>query len=400
MGIFKFFERKKSVAHNQLMDLLNLGQVSAEKMSEATYFACMKILSESVGKLSLKLLKSTEDGGVIRCHSHKLYSVVGVRPNKYIPASLFWSSVEMNRNHHGNAYVWIMGYGDKKSLWLLPSEKVQIYIDNKNLWGQRNAIWYIYYDEKSGVKHTISADSILHFRTSTTFDGISGAAVRTILQSTVDGALTSQDMINKAYKNGFNGKAVLQYSGDISDENAKKYAKIMDKNINSSELKSIIPVALGSTITPISTKFADNEVLGLKKFTALQIAAAFGIKPNQINDYEKSSYASAEAQNLAFYVDTLLFILKHYEEEMTSKLLTDFEIESGMHFKFNVATILRADLKTQIESLHKAVQGGIKTPNEARSMLDLNSIEGGDVLICNGNMMPVKMAGEQFKKGG
>ena len=62
--------------------------------------------------------------------------------------------------------------------------------------------------------------------------------------------------------------------------------------------------------------------------------------------------------------------------------------------------ILRADLKTQIESLNTAIQGGIKTPNEARSMLDLPSVDGGDTLLCNGNMMPVKMAGDQFGKGG
>ena len=48
----------------------------------------------------------------------------------------------------------------------------------------------------------------------------------------------------------------------------------------------------------------------------MQIASAFGIKPVQINDYSKSSYASSENQNLAFLVDTLLFILKQYEEEL------------------------------------------------------------------------------------
>ncbi|MEG1519912.1 MAG: phage portal protein, partial [Clostridia bacterium] len=103
---------------------------------------------------------------------------------------------------------------------------------------------------------------------------------------------------------------------------------------------------------------------------------------------------------LAFYVDTLLYILKQYEEELGNKLLSVDELADGYFFKFNVNVILRADLKTQIESLNTAVQGGIKTPNEARSMLDLPSVVGGDVLICNGNMMPVAMAGKQFNKGG
>ena len=66
-----------------------------------------------------------------------------------------------------------------------------------------------------------------------------------------------------------------------------------------------------------------------------KIAAAFGIKPNQINDYEKSSYANSEMQQLSFYVDTELFILKQYEEELNYKLLTDSEIKEGYFFKFN-----------------------------------------------------------------
>ena len=97
---------------------------------------------------------------------------------------------------------------------------------------------------------------------------------------------------------------------------------------------------LGATLTPLNTKFTDNQFLELKQYSALQIASAFGIKPYQIGDYTKSSYASAEAQQLSFYVDTLLYILKQYEEELTYKLLSRKECTNGLHFKFNVAVIL------------------------------------------------------------
>ena len=138
----------------------------------------------------------------------------------------------------------------------------------------------------------------------------------------------------------------------------------------------------------------------LKKYSALQIAAAFGIKPNQINDYEKSSYASSEAQQLAFYVDTLLYIIKQYEEEICNKLLSDEEIANGYYAKFNISVILRADSEKQTQSLKEAVQGSLRTPNEARAMLDLPARPGGDVLLCNGSMMPVQMAGQQYSREG
>ncbi|MFI3202408.1 MAG: phage portal protein, partial [Eubacteriales bacterium] len=133
-------------------------------------------------------------------------------------------------------------------------------------------------------------------------------------------------------------------------------------------------------------------------YSALQIAAAFGIKPSQIGDYEKSSYASAEAQQLSFYVDTLLYIVKQYEEEITYKLFSEKEITAGISVKFNVAVILRADLETQIKTLSTAVANFIYTPNEARALLDLENKEGGDRLLGNGASIPVELTGIQYMK--
>jgi hypothetical protein len=99
---------------------------------------------------------------------------------------------------------------------------------------------------------------------------------------------------------------------------------------------------------------------------------------------------------LSFYVDTLLYIIKQYEEELSYKLLSPREISQGYHFKFNVAVILRADLATQIDTLSKGVSNFIYTPNEARAMLDLEAKPGGDKLLGNGASIPVEYAGTQY----
>jgi HK97 family phage portal protein len=163
-------------------------------------------------------------------------------------------------------------------------------------------------------------------------------------------------------------------------------------------VENIIPIPLGFSLTPLNVKLADNQFVEVKQYTALQIASAFGIKPYQIGDYTKSSYASAEAQQLSFYVDTLLYIIKQYEEELSEKLLTPEEINDGYHFKFNVAVILRADLATQINTLSTGVANFIYTPNEARALLDLEAKEGGDRLLGNGASIPVELTGTQYKK--
>lgn len=118
--------------NDQLASLINfLGLQDTEKseLSEATYFACLKVLSETLGKLPLKLLKHNDNNGVKACREHPLYKVLNERHNKYMTATTFWSTVEYNRNHYGNAYVLIKTTKTKEkintSLWILPSEDVR-----------------------------------------------------------------------------------------------------------------------------------------------------------------------------------------------------------------------------------------------------------------------------------
>ena len=388
----------KDTAMQQLIDFLGLHDTKEKALSEATYFACLKVLSESVGKLPLKLLQHNEDGGVVTARGHPLYFALHDRPNPYMTSTTFWSTMEQNRNHHGDAYAWIKGAGKKTSLWILPSEDVEIWYDDKKILSDVPDIYYIY--SHGGKLYKFSSEQIIHLKTSSSFDGIKGIPVREQLKSTISGKKKKKKMLNQMYKSGFTAKAVVQYTADLSGENLRKFKeKIEDfagSDLDDKEVKNIIPIPVGTTLTPLNVKLADSQFIDIKKYSALQIASAFGIKPNQIGDYEKSSYASAEAQQLSFYVDTLLYILKQYEEELNYKLLSREEIDNGYYFKFNVAVILRADLKTQIETLSQAVSNFIYTPNEARALLDKPAKPGGDRLLGNGASIPVELAGTQY----
>ncbi|MBS4191752.1 phage portal protein [Bacillus sp. FJAT-49705] len=406
----KLFSWVKRIFKNETVDMNNpkllewLGidpNTPKDALSESTYFACLKILSESIGKLPLHMLKKT-DKGIVTSDKESLYSLLKLRPNPYMTSSTFWATAEMNRNHYGNAYVWKRYKGPEiKDLWIMPSEDVTLVIDDAGILGKADKIWYRYTDKKTGKVHIFNHDEVLHFKTSTTFDGITGVPVREILKNNVEGALESQKFMNNLYKTGLTGKAILEYTGDLDSTAKERLVKGFEEFANGSKnAGKIIPVPLGMKLVPLNIKLTDSQFFELKKYSALQIAAAFGIKPNQINDYEKSSYASAEAQNLAFYVDTLLFPLKHYEEEITYKTLSSELIKQGYFWRFNVNVILRADIKSQMEALAKGVNNGIYSANEARGYLDLPSKEGGDTLMVNGNYIPITEVGSQYKKGG
>jgi HK97 family phage portal protein len=404
--INRFFRRwltkrantRRTIELNNLYQFLGIDRDEVNELSEATYFNCMKVLSEAIGKLPLKLLRYNENQGVETARNHPLYYVLHDRPNPYMTASTFWSTVEYNRNHYGNAYVWIKGAGADTTLWILPSSDVTVWYDDAKILADQPDIYYLY--SAGGSNYRFGSEEILHFKSSNTLDGIVGVSVSEQLEMTINGASKSQSMLNKLYDSGFTAKAVLNYTGSLNDANVKELVKMTEAygkgKLRDEGIENIIPIPLGFNLTPLNLKLADSQFIEIKQYTALQIASAFGIKPYQIGDYTKSSYASAEAQQLSFYVDTLLYIIKQYEEELTYKLLSRDDVDKGYHFKFNVSVILRADLATQINTLSTGVANFIYTPNEARAMLDLEAKPGGNKLLGNGASIPVELTGSQY----
>lgn len=401
--------RNKSAKLNQTQQLINLLDFlgvdmsgTKEAISEATYYTCMKLLSESIAKLPLHLMQYTEKGGIVKARKHPLYNVVGMRPNKFMTATTLWGTAEYNRNDSGDAFVLIQSSKERKdtSLWVLPSNQVTLIYDDALKFGNKPDMYYAY--SYSGGMKVFGSEEILHFKGFDTKDGFTGMSVKDRLKHNIQGNIKAQNMVNKLYDNGFTAKAVVQYTGDLSDENVKKFLKGIESyakgEMKDLGIENLIPLPVGSTMQPLNIKLADNQFIEVKQYSAIQIASAFGIKPNQIGDYTKSSYASAEAQQLSFYVETLLYIIKQYEEELNYKLLSRDEIEQGYHFKFNINVILRADFKTQVETLAKAVNSFLYTPNEAREHLDKPWVEGGDRLLGNGASIPVQYTGMQYLK--
>ena len=380
-----------------LMDFLGLQDTRRGTLSQATYFACLKILSESMGKMPLKLLQSMDAGGTRAATEQPLYSIMKYRPNKVMPATGWMSTMELQRNHFGNAFALITGGGSKMQLIPLDASKVTIWYDDAKWIDAEPRLWYHYAD--AAGQHVFMDEEILHVRTSMSLDGISGLPVRQILAYNLESMQAAQDTQNKLFTNGLTAKMIVQYTSALDDDKRDAFLKIIEDFATGKRedvSKNAIPIPIGTTLTPLNIKMTDAQFVELKKYSALEIAAAMGIKPNQINDYEKSSYASAEAQQLSFYVDTLLYIIKMYEDEFNHKLLSEKMREEGYFFKFNFNVLLRADLATQTEALTKAIQNSLYTPNEAREFVDMPALPGGNNLLCNGSMLPVQLAGTQY----
>lgn len=389
----------------KLLEWLGIDSKNTKAINEVTYYTCLKLLAETIGKMPIKYYQRTKVGR-IRAQPTAMTRLMSVRPNPYMTPTTMWTTTEMNCQHYGNGYIWIRrGFtpstygGEYKPLdmWPMQSNCVTVYMDDVGVFGDEGKLYYAYVDPRTGKSYMFPSEDVIHVRTWYSLDGITGQPVRKILKDTIEGMSAGQDVMNSQYKHGLSAAMAMQYLGDLSDgkrsQLAKKFADALSGPKNAGR---VVPVPIGLTLTPLNISMADAQFAELRKASALQIAAAFGIKPNMINNYDKSSYASSEQQALDFLVGTALIRIKQYEEEIDAKTLEPREAAENYFYKFNEKVILRADSKTQMETLKDGVNNGIYKPNDARDYLDLPWDPAGDKLIVNGNYIPLEMVGQQY----
>lgn len=387
------------------IDLDNIDVKGKNALKIDTVYACIRIRSESVAKLPIKVYQEDESG-VQRQKRHQIYQILKLRPNPYMSAFDFWKVIEAQCCLYGNGYANIEydRKGKVVGLWPMDSSRVKVVVDDDtSLSGIAMSGSKVAYKVDLGYEQRkLSTDEVLHFKGGITLDGLVGLSPLDWLKGTLENGASANKFVNNFYKQGLQVKGLVQYVGDL-DEKAKRNFRekfeSMSSGLNNSHRIALLPV--GYQFQPISISMHDAQFLENNQLTIRQIASAYGIKMHQLNDLTRATHSNVAEQQNEFYTDTLQPILTMYEQELTYKLLLDEEIEEGYFFRFNIDAILRSDLKTRYEAYRIGVQGGFLKPNEARGKENLPPAEGGDELIVNGSYVPITKVGVAYAgKGG
>lgn len=379
---------------------INLGPISTKgynSLKENTVFICNKIRSEAVAKLPLKIYKDREE-----FKKHELYTLLKLRPNKFMTKINFFKCLETQRTIKGNAYAYIERNrrGKITAIYPLQSDNVQVVVDDDYILSAETNLWYIVTDKK-GNKLKFFPEEILHFPGDLTLDGIVGIPPIDYIRIIVENGRANQEFINKFLKGGLSIKGIIQYVGDLDEEAKKKFIKgfeEMSNGLKNAHSVSMLPI--GYQFQPISLSMADAQFLENCKLNKRELAAIFGVKPHQINDLERGTHNNVAEQQKEFYIETMQSIYQIYEQEMEYKLLSEYEMNQNIYIEFNADSILRGNTKERYEAYAAGIRGMFLTPNDARKKEGLAPEEGGDQLIGNGNLIPLVMAGVQYLKEG
>lgn len=364
-------------------------EVEDDALKESTYFKCIKYISESVAKCPL-ILKQDTDKGELEGRKHRLYEKLRLRPNPYMNAVDCIKTLVTLGEHYGISGLYI----DRETMNLYPAKIDNILIDDIGLIKtlKKNATLYSI-TVCGGSSFDAKEDDICLYKSGLSFDGLKTKSNKSLLRSIINTNIKSSNYLNNLFDAGLTNKILVQMTSDIKDtKELKKTQEKFDKLYSSNGRTFTVPA--GFNISSLNLSLADAQFEQLRKLSRREIANCFGLSPAQINDLSDSNNNNMEMQNLGFLADTLLIKFQQIEQELDWKYLSSKDRENGFKCRFNQSVMLRTDAKTQAEIICKYLQNGAYSINDAKRILGMPLIDGGDTVLVPSGYYDLKYLNE------
>ena len=123
------------------------------------------------------------------------------------------------------------------------------------------------------------------------------------------------------------------------------------------------------------------------KLSREDVCAVYHVNPGLIYHTDATTYASAKDNARALYSDTLAPILDMLEERINAFLVPRLGLDSTHYCEFDLDAKLQGSFEERAQVMQSSVGAPWMTRNEARTMLNLPAIDGGDELVTPLNVL-------------
>jgi len=126
----------------------------------ASYFACIRVLSDAVGSLPLKVMERKSDGSEVVAYDHPLFQLLHTQPNPEVTAADVRQTMQSHILITGNAYGEIIfnNGGQPTAIYVRSPFTTFPYRTNAG------ELIYKTHDDPSGAERTITAGRMLHVK--------------------------------------------------------------------------------------------------------------------------------------------------------------------------------------------------------------------------------------------
>ncbi|EFM20581.1 MULTISPECIES: phage portal protein [Pantoea] len=356
--------------------------VSADKAIRlSAVWACVRLLSESVSTLPLKIYERQSDGSRKPATNHPAYQVLCRRPNLEMTPSRFMLMLVASICLRGNGFVEKKMIGNKlvSLVPLLPQNMVVKRLDNGSL-------QYTYTESNS--QRVIPAKNIMHIR-GFGLDGVCGMMPMMTGRDVIGAAMAVEESAAKIFENGLQSSGFLSAETALDNDQRERLRGYMQAFTGSRNAGKIMVLEGGLKYQNVTMNPEAAQMLESRAFSIEEICRWFRVPPFMVGHADKqSSWASSvEGMNLQFLTNTLRPLLVNIEQEISRCLLDGDE---DLFAEFSVEGLLRADSAGRSAYYTTALQNGWMSRNDVRRLENMPPIEGGDLYTVQLNLTPLE----------
>lgn len=358
-------------------------------------YVCINLIANAIACFPKPVFKNDK-----KARGHPLWNLLNYAANPEMTAFDFWKCIMVNAliSRGGFAEIVTDVNGDITGLWPIPGQYVTLDRDK-----QKNLI--IHVCAPDGQYYTLGPGQFFYLK-GFTKDGLNTYLPITIAREAMGLSVALEQFGEEFFSNGANAGGIVEYPGEMTDTAFERYkSSFHEKFQGLGKSNRIIFLEQGIKYTQLTVPPNSGQFLESRKFQTIEVCRFFSVPPHKAFEYENVNYNTAEQANIEFVQTTLTPWVVSIEQVIWLYLFTPSE-KKRMYMKSTMNALLRGDFQTRMNGYHMMRQDGVFTANNILELEDMETLteeQGGNLLLCNGNMIPITMAGETQKlkqKGG
>jgi len=382
-----------------LLDIFNGGRTdSGIRVSEltalqvATVFACVNLISSTIGALPLQVFERLITGEQKRLGKrvavdHDLHDVLHDEPNPEMTSITFRRTLQLHMLLWGNGYAEVQRDGANRivALWPRNPARCRPYRTAKGLLVYRTTEGIhelVANPEDPDVamtndqpERTIFAEDMLHMP-GLTLDGRLGSSTIWLSRQVVGLALAAEKYGSKFFANGARPGGVLQVPNALKDVAREQLKRSWAEAQGGENMHRVAVLEQGVQWKETGGKNNEAQFLETRQFQKSEICSIFAVPPHMIGDTEKTNRANTEQIGVEFVNYTLAPWLESWQQELKRKLFPKIGRNASRFFaQFDTRGLKMPDANSRKEFYSAGRQWTFLSPNDIREIEHLNQID-------------------------
>jgi HK97 family phage portal protein len=288
------------------------------------------------------------------------------QPDIDMPKEAFYNSVITSLLLDGNAFIRIAGRGEPASLMVLNPKQVRM---------ERQGVGRLVFHVE-GEERPLTSQDILHIPDVVKPGHVRGVSRVEALKESWGLAVALDRFAQDFFGNGSQLAGVIEVPTALTAEQAKELSDNFDSRhkIRRGRGHRTGVLSAGAKFVQTQTNPEESMLVESRNQAVADVARAFHIPPHLLGLPGTNTYASVEANNLAWVTHGLRPIVEKLEGGFT-RLLPRTPGAENAFIKFNMNALLRADSTARAQFYSTGIQAGYMSINDIRRLEDMRIID-------------------------